>query len=50
MKNRTYILKSLQQTEFDKEIWYAAVGTISVQSDHDITFTFKDGTELSWKI
>jgi len=36
--------------EFDKGLWNAMVETVTVHGDHDLTFKFKDGTELPWKI
>ena len=36
--------------EFDEGLWIATVDTVTVYSEHDITFTFKDGLELDWKI
>jgi len=35
-------------TEFD--VWIATVDAVVVYSEHEITFTFKDGLELGWKI
>jgi hypothetical protein len=37
-------------TEFDEELWVATVDKVIVQSEHEITFLFKDGTELPWTI
>lgn len=37
-------------TEFDEELWYATVDRVIVQSEHEIAFQFKDGTELPWII
>jgi site-specific DNA recombinase len=37
-------------TEFDKELWHATVDRVIVTSEREITFRFKDGTELPWKI
>jgi len=35
-------------TEFDDELWFATVDRVIVQSEYEITFRFKDGTELAW--
>ena len=37
-------------TEFDKGLWITTVDAVVVQSEHEITFSFKDGLELDWKI
>lgn len=37
-------------TEFDEELWVATVESVTVHTGQDITFTFKDGTELDWNI
>jgi len=37
-------------TEFNKEIWIATVESVTVHSEQDITFTFKDNSELNWEI
>lgn len=37
-------------TEFDEELWIATVEAVVVHSEHEITFIFKDGLELDWKI
>lgn len=54
-ENINRFLKTLEQSdvllaEFDEELWYATVETVTVHSEQDITFTFKDGTELPWTI
>jgi hypothetical protein len=36
--------------EFDEELWITTADSVTVHSEHDITFTFKDGFELAWKI
>lgn len=51
----TRFLKLLKQssellTEFDEELWYSTVDTVTVHLEHKLTFKFKDGTELPWKI
>lgn len=37
-------------TEFDEELWNAAVDLVTVYSEQTLVFTFKDGTELQWTI
>ena len=37
-------------TEFDEELWYAVVDKLMVWSATELTFIFKDGTELPWTI
>ncbi len=37
-------------TEFDEGIWIATVDGVVVHSEHEITFSFKDGLEMDWKI
>lgn len=37
-------------TEFDEELWNVTVESVTVHGDHDLTFGFKDGTELQWAI
>jgi hypothetical protein len=37
-------------TEFEGEFWNATIEEINVHSKHEITFDFKDGMELEWKI
>ena len=34
-------------TEFDENLWNAAVDTITVESDKKLTVTFRDGTKIS---
>lgn len=34
------------QTEFDEEIWYITIETVTVHLKKKVTFTFKIGTEL----
>jgi len=36
--------------EFDEGLWNALVETVTIHGDHDLTFKFKDGTELPWPI
>ena len=36
--------------EFEEAIWNATVELIKVNSQENITFIFKDGTEIDWKI
>lgn len=36
--------------EFDEELWHAAIEKVVVNSEHEITFVFKDGMELVWNI
>lgn len=54
-ENMSRFIKTLEKndsllTEFDEKLWYATVDRVIVQSDHEITFRFKDGTELPWTI
>jgi DnaJ-domain-containing protein 1 len=37
-------------TEFDEELWYATVDRLIVHTAHNVTFIFKDGTEVTWHI
>ena len=37
-------------TEFDEGLWNTMVETVTVHGDHNLTFKFKDGTELPWTI
>lgn len=37
-------------TELDEGVWNAAVDAVRIISDHEITFRFKDGSELPWRI
>lgn len=43
-------LEALEQggllTDFDEALWYITVDTVTVHSEHEIVFAFKDGTEL----
>jgi len=47
-------LSTLEQrellTEFDEDLWRATVETVTIHSEHEITFKFKNGTELHWEI
>ena len=43
-KNNTLI------NEFDEELWSVVIEKVEVHSEHEITFAFKDGTELNWNI
>ena len=54
-ENINRFLRTLEQnnfliTEFNDELWCAVIDNVIVHSEHDITFKFKDGMELSWKI
>jgi site-specific DNA recombinase len=42
---RTLELNNKFITEFDEELWIAAVEMVTVYFEHDIAFTFKDGLE-----
>ncbi|WP_366923895.1 recombinase family protein [Metallumcola ferriviriculae] len=37
-------------TEFNESLWCATVNAVVVKSNEEITFQFKDGTELPWGI
>ena len=37
-------------TEFDEGLWNATIEFVTIHSEHDISFTFKDGMELNWEI
>lgn len=37
-------------TDFDEELWKATLDKVTVHSEKQITFTFKDGLELDWNI
>jgi site-specific DNA recombinase len=37
-------------TEFDEGLWNATVDAVTVHSKHEITFAFRDGMELDWKV
>ena len=37
-------------TDFDEALWHAVVETVTVRSEQDIVFAFKDGMELRWTI
>lgn len=48
-------IKELEQreiliTEFDEEFWKGTVEKVIVNTQEKITFVFKDGMELEWKI
>ena len=54
-ENIRHFLRTLEShngllTEFDEELWCATVEKATVYTAHDVTFTFKDGTELPWTI
>ena len=54
-ENIALFLQRLQQsgsclTEFDESLWNALVETVTVCSEQDITFRFRNGIELHWKI
>lgn len=34
--------------DFDEALWRTVVETVTVRSEREIVFAFKDGTELSW--
>jgi hypothetical protein len=36
-------------TEFDEELWNAAVESVTVNSDNSLSFKFKDGMEVPWR-
>ncbi len=36
--------------DFDEELWKATLDKITVHSEEQITFTFKDGLELEWEV
>ena len=36
--------------EFEEDIWNATIESVKVNSQENITFIFKDGTEIDWKI
>lgn len=35
-------------TDFDEALWYITVDMVTIRSEQDIVFAFKDGTELNW--
>ncbi len=37
-------------TEFDEGLWIATVDAATVHSERELSFIFKDGLELEWKI
>ncbi len=37
-------------TEFDEGLWITTFDTVTVHSEHKITFKLKDGLELNWRI
>lgn len=37
-------------TDFDEGLWCAVLNTMTVKSEHDVVFQFKDGTELLWSL
>jgi hypothetical protein len=37
-------------TEFDEKIWSAVMNYVTVKSDKELVFHFKDGRELKWKV
>ena len=54
-ENITRFLKLLKQnsallTEFDEGLWFAIVDMVTIRSQHELDFKFKDGTDLPWKI
>jgi len=36
--------------EFNEDVWFATVDKVVVYNGSDLTFHFKDGTELHWTI
>lgn len=36
-------------TEFDEELWYSTVDMVTVFEDKRMTFTFRDGTQVTIK-
>ena len=42
--------RDILMDEYNEGLWIATVDTVTVYSEHDITFTFKDGLELEWEI
>jgi seryl-tRNA synthetase len=52
-ENVMRFLETLKQsdllTEFDEALWNITVDTVTVHSEHDIAFMFRDGTALNWK-
>lgn len=45
---RTLVEKDALLAEFDEELWNATIEKVTVHSEHEVTFTFKDGIELDW--
>ncbi len=35
-------------TEFSESLWCATLNAVVIQSDEEVVFQFKDGTELPW--
>ncbi|MEA4971517.1 MAG: recombinase family protein [Candidatus Pelethousia sp.] len=44
LKNRNLL------TEFDVTLWHIMVDTITVRSEQEVAFVFKDGTNLNWTV
>lgn len=54
-ENIKSFIKTLQGTDavllaFDEELWNATVEGLKVHNAKEISFIFKDGTELRWEI
>ena len=54
LKRISEFLDTLEQrdllAEFDEELWRATVESVTVYSDHEIAFRFKNGAELNWEL
>ena len=37
-------------TEFDESLFHSLVETITVKSDKELVFKFRDGSEIKWNI
>lgn len=54
-ENISHFLRALKKSDalligFDEELRHATVDRIIVKNEHEVTFRFKDGTELPWTI
>ena len=54
-ENIVAFIKELEQKKgllegFDEELWNATTEKVIVHSEHELTFTFKDGMELEWNV
>jgi site-specific DNA recombinase len=54
-ENIAAFLKTLEHsgtllTEFDEALWNATVESVTVHSEHELSFVFKDGSEVVWKV